>query len=279
MNTRESGPAPLLEPVRRLDMPTPVQPVSRVRWWIHLILIGGYFVPSILFSRPRTHPVLSQTSAGLLMVCGTQIAFFGAIFALGWWSSRATSEQMLLRWRPGWWVIPLGLAYSIAIRLAIFFLLVVLSVILLATVFDQNSLREFWRAGQPNIRAVVSVSAARSDRVYAWLLITVVSYVVAGLREELWRAGTLAAIRALWPRTFGSPSGQMMGIVLIAIAFGAGHLQMGLTAAVMAAILGIFLGATLVIHRSVWPAVIAHGSFDAFSFALIAWLPGNLQQF
>ena len=223
--------------------------------------------------------MLTDTSRGLLIVSGFQLVLFGLMFGLGWWCSRATSEQMLLPWRPGWLVVPLGLAYSIAVRLGIVIIALAVGAILLATVFDQPELAEFWRAGEPNIRQVISIKAIRSDPVYAWLLITVVSFVVAGLREELWRAGTLAAMRALWPRAFGTRAGEIVAILLIAIAFGAGHLRMGLMASVVAGVLGVFLGLIMILHRSLWPAVIAHGVFDATSFALIAWLPPNLQPF
>jgi membrane protease YdiL (CAAX protease family) len=44
---------------------------------------------------------------------------------------------------------------------------------------------------------------------------------------------------------------------------------MGALAAVAAGLIGIFLGIILIIHRSIWPAVIAHGLFDATTFALL----------
>ena len=253
------------------------RPVGRIRWWIHLILIGGYFIPPILFAQPRSSPILTNTSRGLLMVSAFQILLFALVFGLGWWCSRASSEQMLMRWRPGWWVVPLGIGYSVAIRLGIAIIAVAVSAILLATVFDQRQLAEFWRAGEPNIRQVVSMKAIRSDPVYVWLLMTVVSFVVAGLREELWRAGTLAAMRSLWPKAFGTRAGERLGILLLAIGFGAGHLPMGVMAAVVAGVLGVFLGLIMIFHRSIWPAVLAHGSFDATTFALLAWLPSHLQ--
>jgi hypothetical protein len=37
----------------------------------------------------------------------------------------------------------------------------------------------------------------------------------------------------------------------------------------MAMILGFLLGIVMVVHQSIWPAVIAHGMFDATSFALV----------
>jgi len=33
----------------------------------------------------------------------------------------------------------------------------------------------------------------------------------------------------------------------------------------------------MVFHRSIWPAVIAHGAFDATTFALLPWLLEKLQ--
>jgi membrane protease YdiL (CAAX protease family) len=111
----------------------------------------------------------------------------------------------------------------------------------------------------------------RTNPVYFWLTITLVSFVVAGIREEMWRAGTLAAMRAVWPRAFGSSLGQCLAISLIAIAFGAMHLRMGVLAAVGAGVLGLFLGFIIIVHKSIWPAVIAHGLFDATTMALLPW--------
>jgi membrane protease YdiL (CAAX protease family) len=38
-----------------------------------------------------------------------------------------------------------------------------------------------------------------------------------------------------------------------------------------AGLLGLGLGLIMVFHRSIWPAVLAHGFFDATSMALIPW--------
>ena len=37
------------------------------------------------------------------------------------------------------------------------------------------------------------------------------------------------------------------------------------------ALLGFGLSVVMVLHRSIWPAVIAHGLFDATSLALLPW--------
>ena len=133
-------------------------------------------------------------------------------------------------------------------------------------------------ANRPEVESLVDVGVMRTDPLYYWLTITLVSFVVAGLREELWRAGFLAALRALWPGVFACRRGQMGAVVIIAVVFGAAHLGQGALAAGMAGLLGVMLGGIMVFHQSVWPAVIAHGMFDATSMALLPWALEKIQQ-
>ena len=83
----------------------------RWRWWIHLLLIGAYpFLGVILRSRqiPRASRLFRATQRGLLFACGVEITLFSVVFGLGWLASRASREELFFRWRPGWWVVPLG---------------------------------------------------------------------------------------------------------------------------------------------------------------------------
>jgi membrane protease YdiL (CAAX protease family) len=86
-------------------------------------------------------------------------------------------------------------------------------------------------------------------------------------------------MRAIWPRAFGSRLGQFLAISLIAVAFGAMHFGMGVLASVAAGILGLLLGYIMVLHRSIWPAVIAHGVFDAATMAVLPWWIEKARQF
>jgi membrane protease YdiL (CAAX protease family) len=52
---------------------------------------------------------------------------------------------------------------------------------------------------------------------------------------------------------------------------------MGPMAALLAGALGVGLGLIMVLHRSIWPAVIAHGFFDATSMALLPYAMGLVQ--
>jgi len=221
---------------------------------------------------------LSGDVRGLLIVCSLEIVLFSLVFGLGWLASRASGEELFFRWRPGWWVVPLGIVYSIAIRIGLGLVaMAVVAILLAAQVSTPEALEKFASANRPDVETLVSVPALQNNPSYYWLTVTLVSFVVAGLREEVWRAGTLAAMRALWPRTFGSRGGQCMAVMLIAVVFGAMHLSMGPIAAALAGVLGCFLGLIIVLHRSVWPAVIAHGLFDAATFAILPWALEKLQ--
>jgi membrane protease YdiL (CAAX protease family) len=67
--------------------------------------------------------------------------------------------------------------------------------------------------------------------------------------------------------------------VLIAAAiFGAGHAAQGIVGAVAAGVLGIGFGLIMLLHRSIWPAVLAHGFFNATSFVLIPYVMEWLQR-
>jgi membrane protease YdiL (CAAX protease family) len=257
--------------------PPAVQPVPRWRWWIHLLVLSSYVLVVGLIGLTRTEhqaPILSRTSYGLLIIAGVELTLFGIVFGLAWLATRPSWDDLLLRWRGRFWIVPLGIGYSLALRLALAFVMMIISACLVASgTMSLESLEEFFRANQPRTDALVDLSAVRSDPVYFLLMLTLISFVVAGLREELWRSAFLAGLRALGPRHFTSVKGQIAAVSVTAVVFGVGHLAMGPLAAFMAGLLGFGLGTIMVLHRSVWPAVIAHGFFDATTFLLLRWIP------
>ncbi|MFN2622192.1 MAG: CPBP family intramembrane glutamic endopeptidase [Chthoniobacterales bacterium] len=262
------------------DWPPPIpvfRQTPRWRWWIHLLLIGVYPALGLLVRLGVGHsprgPALSGSVRGLLSVSGFELLLFSIFFAVACLISRPSREQLMLTWRPGWWVMPLGVVYSIGIRIGLVIVAAAVVMVLAASrTITPEKVQEYVSANRPNIDVLVSVNAMRDNPVYFWLTITLVSFVVAGLREEMWRAGTLAAMRVIWPRIFDSWRGQYLAVALIAVAFGFMHIQMGLLAAIAAGILGLFLGTIIVVHRSIWPAAIAHGFFDATSMAILPWI-------
>jgi len=70
-------------------------------------------------------------------------------------------------------------------------------------------------------------------------------------------------------------TGRIWAVAIAAVVFGLGHLALGPLAVGAAALLGLGLGLIMVLHGSIWPAVFAHGMFDATTFAL---LPLALEQ-
>jgi membrane protease YdiL (CAAX protease family) len=273
------GPPPLLE-----SQPAGAGAINRRRWWVHLLLISGYILLVGVFGRERAEartqlPALSHTSSGLLIACTIQLLIFALVLGLALVASRASRDDLLLRWRRGFWPVPLGIGYSVAIRLALFIIMTTTGTALIVThVMTAQSLREFVTANRPNLETIVDISAMRQNPLYFWLTLTVVSFVVAGLREELWRSAFLDGLRSLWPQHFGSRTGQIAAVAIAATLFGFGHLGMGLLAVLYAGLIGFGLGLIMVFHRSIWPAVIAHGMFDATSLALLPWVAEKLQE-
>jgi uncharacterized protein len=99
--------------------------------------------------------------------------------------------------------------------------------------------------------------------------VTLVSFVLAGFREELWRAAMLAGCKALFPALYAKRRGQVLCVIGIAIIFGIGHWSQGPGGVVLTTLLGVMLGLIMVFHRSVWEATLAHGFFNASSFVLM----------
>ena len=270
------------DPIPPLLQQAPPQETSRVRWLIHLLLIGIYPIALGLLGVGRYEfrgPALTHTTRGLLITCFFHLGIFGVIFLLGWLASRASRDDLLLKWRPKTWAVPLGLAYSVGQRVGLGMVAAFIFVLLLAVrAITPDQVQDFARNNQPDVSTLVDVPAMRENPAYFWLTITFVSFIVAGLREELWRSAVLGGMRKLWPRTFGSTAGQIGAVAIASIAFGLGHLSLGVLGVVSATLLGLGLGVIMVLHRSIWPAVIAHGAFDATTFALLPWAVSKLHQ-
>jgi membrane protease YdiL (CAAX protease family) len=267
-----AGSVPKVDPNPRAEAGT----ISRPRWWLHLILIAAYPLVIGLMSLGgggRRPPALAHDAAGLLRTCAFQLTIFGLIFALAWTMSRASAEKLYLNWRGGFLPIPLGILYSIGLRVGLALIAIFVMLVFAAShVIKIDDLQHLTQNNRPDVEALVDINALKNDPRYYWLSITFVSFVVAGLREELWRAGVIAGLCQLWPSWFGSRPGSIAAVGITAAVFGFGHLAQGPVAMAAAGLLGFGLGTIMVLHRSIWPAVIAHGLFDATTFAALPWL-------
>ena len=66
-------------------------------------------------------------------------------------------------------------------------------------------------------------------------------------------------------------------VLLTGVVFGVGHWPQGWLAMVLTGVLGLGLGTIILVHRSIWTAVLAHGFFDATSLALLPYVEKLLE--
>ncbi|MDR3405325.1 MAG: CPBP family intramembrane metalloprotease [Chthoniobacter sp.] len=270
---------PLTPPVA--DPLPSARPVSKTRWGIHLAVMAALPIVAGLGGAASrgSGPALGHDVPALLKVCGFEVLFFAAFFGLAWLASRANRDDLLLRWRPGYWVLPLGALYSVGIRFAAGIVVVLGGmIVMISTQASPAQVQKFAEANRPRVETLVDMQALTHDPVYFWLTVVLVSMVIGGLREELWRSSFLAGLRTLWPRVFASNRGGIAGAAVAALFFGVGHIPQGMLAVAMITVVGFLLGVIMSLHRSLWPSVIAHGLFDAATFALIPWAMQHLQE-
>lgn len=262
MSGAESLP-PILDP--------PSRPSSRRRCLAAVSVLVAYLAAPALLGlgrEPDQAALLPTTVTGLWMVCAWELLVFAGVFGLATGLARWDARALRLHWRHGIWLPLRALGWSLALRLG---LAIALAVAL--------GLGQLLSGGgppdpatfRPDVEAMVDVRALR-DPAYLWTLLTVVSFGLAGLREELWRAGMLAGLAAWHPGWFGGTRGPWRGVVLSSVLFGLAHTPQGPAGVVATMLLGLGLGAIMVGHRSFWDAVLAHGFFNATTFALLPWI-------
>jgi membrane protease YdiL (CAAX protease family) len=250
----------------------PSLPVARPRWrWaVHLVVLTAYVLGlGIAGAALRSGAKGSKEAAmpadlsSLAKMCGVEIAAFAVVFAIAWLFSRARREELFLRWRGKLEPLAWGIIYSVLLRLVI--------MLLMMAVFIPVYLKKGPKAIEdlrPKTEATVNMQGMK-DPVYAAFAVTIVSFVMAGFREELWRAGMLAGFIGIAPAAFGTRYGQYIAIMLAAIIFGLGHLPQGWGGVAVTSCLGFGLGWIMVRHQSAWEAILAHGFFDASTFAAL----------
>lgn len=254
-------------------LPLPSRPRRRLGWVIHLILLALYplsiGIISAKYSDPSAGAAIPSDPWQLVLMTVEQLGLFFVIFALAWVASRATADDLMIRWRGGWHPWWRGLVYSVGLRFMILILAVIAVLFCVAVLrWDKDALQQL----RPQIENVVDPKALAADPFLLVLNLTLVSFVLAGFREELWRAGMLAALATLFPRFYKTIWGKGAAVLLVAIVFGLGHLPQGWGGVVLTGVLGVGLGVIMVFHHSIWDAVLAHGFFNATSFMALYFI-------
>jgi membrane protease YdiL (CAAX protease family) len=247
---------------------------SRRGWWIHLILVSAYVlyigVSGLLLHDKQHVAVQTNPLTGLLFGYGIELAFFGVVFGLAFYASQATPDDLLLRWRGNVKPLLFGASYAIGLRLIVTILLKLLFVVLiLSGALQSYQFLDIAAAQHSGAERIVSSAALRYSPAYFWLSLVFTSFIMAGLCEELWRSAVIAAFKILWPDNFKSNMGQVGAVAIAAVMFGFGHTTQSPLAVLQAGLMGFGFGLIMVFHHSIWPAVIAHGFFDATTMIMV----------
>lgn len=241
------------------------------RWGVHFGLLACYPLGIGLLGRQARQAgeggAAFADSTQLIQATLLEMVLFSLVLGAAWLFSRVRADQLLLRWRRGWLPLPLGLGYSVGLRLLLG--LLVTAGLVLYSSLGGGDFQEAANAIKPEVGTLIDIENLLNDPVYLWLNLTWVSFVVAGAREELWRAALLAGLGGLWPRFYARPAGKACAVFVAACIFGLGHLPQGWGAVGMTGILGLGLGLIMVWHQSIWEAVLAHGFFNASTFLML----------
>jgi len=241
--------------------------------------------------RPEdAEPALSADIGIMFLNLVITMASFFVFLGIAWCASRATVDQLMLRWKSGWLPWSLGLVYSIAMRLLIG---VIVYIVVFVVVFGmlaskgqplsvdsfQEISTKLMEDNRPKVEHLVDTDAIVNSPMYLFMNITLVSFVMAGFREELWRSSMLAGFKGLFPRSYDKLRWRIGFVLIIAVIFGIGHLPQGIGGVILTGILGIMLGLIMIFHRSIWQATWTHGFFNATSFAGMYFLFKYKDQF
>jgi len=254
-----------------LPPPPPAQTQSaRWRWAIHLLVLSAYplvlgIVAAIQHADQST-PMLPSRVGPLLAAMSLEMLLFCFVFAVAVSISRPGWDTLWLRWKGRLQPLVRGFLYSIALRALLAVLMITIAGAAMVATGGRDKIADKLR---PETEELVDAKALVDNPAYLALNLTLVSFVFAGFREELWRAGMLAGFNALLPGGLAQPAGRWLAIGFTAVVFGLGHLPQGWGGVLMTGALGFGLGVIIVRQRSIWDAVLAHGFFNATTFVLL----------
>jgi membrane protease YdiL (CAAX protease family) len=241
----------------------------RGSWIIFLALMVAYILAAAWrgASTRAGAPALSSSIPGLLADTSVGLLTFMIPFGIGLLLTRPTKKDFFIESTSNWFInCALGMAWSVVLRLAIVLPAAIVAGVVIS-LNPKDGVRQF-AASRPKIENLLDLGAL-ADPAYAIICITWLSFVVAGLREELWRAAVIRGVSSLAPN--GNPTRGMewVGVLLSSVLFGFAHVTQGWLGVLLTGLLGFGLGMIQIIRRSLPEAVLAHGFFDASTFLLI----------
>jgi membrane protease YdiL (CAAX protease family) len=235
------------------------------------LLLAGYVLWAGHSGKAATSaaPALPSAPLALFLATGWQMLLFAAVFAGAWLAGRPSLPELYCVQKIQILTLVFGFAWSLVLRAGILVIALLVAGIsmLLHSGIGADSLQQL----RPKIENLFDPKALSNPN-FVLLCTTWVSFVVAGLREELWRAGVIASLRALFPAEWPGRRWEWLAVAIAAGIFGLGHLTQGWGAVALTGLLGLGLGGIMVLRRSLPEAVLAHGFFDALTFGALALL-------
>ncbi len=225
-------------------------------------VIGGERPPTEgpLLAPDLSSAVRQLTSGGIVFI---------AVFLIAWLLVRPSRRALYLEKPVSIATFALGFLWSIALRMGVAGVLLIF--LLVFQIFQPSGTFEPPAALRPKVENLLDPQAL-SDPLYLIFMLTAVSFLFAGLREELWRAAMIAFLIPLLQRRIGTRPAEWTAMCLVAVIFGLAHMPQGWGGVFLTGLLGLGLGSILIGRRSLAEATLAHGFFDATSFALLAVL-------
>lgn len=247
--------------------PEPSRGAPRWGWLVMLGLMLAYIVAMTVLARHHGGggPAMSGEVGELVLESAASLGIFAGLFGVGlacvWRGRREVwGQRPHTLWTWGW-----GALWFVVLRVAAALPVLVVAVVL--QLQHGPAALEKVKALRPKIESLMPPESL-GDPLYALACMTWISFVVAGLREELWRAAFLRGFRALFPGGGGTVS-AWAGVGVSSVLFGLAHLPQGWMGVALTTVLGLGLGAVQVARRSTWEAVVAHGLVDASTFFLL----------
>ncbi len=212
--------------------------------------------------------VLPDSVSGLLQVSAVNLGLMLVIGVVVYGIGRPSLTELMSRARMGWRAWGLGLGYSVLFRFLLGFAMLGVLLAKVVVLGLQGRPIEALDGLRPEIEHMLDPASLR-DPLYLFLSTTLISFVVAGWREELWRAAVFAAMSRMSHRGLDTWTLRVGASMTAAVVFGLGHLTQGWSGVFLTGALGFGLGLVMLWHRSLWVAVLTHGFFNATSFLLL----------